>query len=280
MLDAVAADIIVAPHCLESGAQAAEFVHAGAHLRRSACADRIRPKDTRHEPGDAFPIELRGADAGIEADEAQDIALLRRERSVVGQHRDRGAVPRDDVPWGGLHQGRAEFKRVHSFFKVFNCSPPVFGFSSIGAKDSLRNTRETRVFVWNLAALELAESMNATAASVPYEADEFELAGTDADHFPHCRGAARRGKSAAIGSGQSALGMPWSDRSRLPSRQGWHARLHADLTSRRPGRRGAPLAPEIRPHQRADGAAGHGAGYRDRDAKPVSQSQMNKARSL
>jgi flavin reductase (DIM6/NTAB) family NADH-FMN oxidoreductase RutF len=65
----------------------------------------------------------------------------------------------------------------YSFFNAFNYTPPIIGFSSNGAKDSLRNTRETREFVWNLATRDLAEQMNATCASVPYGTDEFALAG-------------------------------------------------------------------------------------------------------
>jgi flavin reductase (DIM6/NTAB) family NADH-FMN oxidoreductase RutF len=65
----------------------------------------------------------------------------------------------------------------YSFFNAFNYHPPIIGFSSTGAKDTLRNVRETGEFVWNLATRELAEKMNATSAMVPYETDEFALAG-------------------------------------------------------------------------------------------------------
>lgn len=65
----------------------------------------------------------------------------------------------------------------YSFFNGFNYQPPIIGFCSTSAKDSVRNARETREFVWNLATRELAEAMNATSASVPYGTDEFTLAG-------------------------------------------------------------------------------------------------------
>jgi flavin reductase (DIM6/NTAB) family NADH-FMN oxidoreductase RutF len=64
----------------------------------------------------------------------------------------------------------------YSFFNLFNYRPPIIGFSSCSPKDSLRNTRENREFVWNLVTRDLAEQMNATSASVPYGTDEFELA--------------------------------------------------------------------------------------------------------
>jgi flavin reductase (DIM6/NTAB) family NADH-FMN oxidoreductase RutF len=65
----------------------------------------------------------------------------------------------------------------YSFFNAFNYVPPIVGFASIGAKDSLNNIRETREFGWNLATRPLAERMNASCAAVLPEVDEFELAG-------------------------------------------------------------------------------------------------------
>lgn len=65
----------------------------------------------------------------------------------------------------------------YSFFNGFNYTPPIVGFASIGAKDSLNNIRETREFGWNLATRPLAEQMNASCAAVPPDVDEFELAG-------------------------------------------------------------------------------------------------------
>ncbi|HEM7877565.1 TPA: flavin reductase family protein [Burkholderia contaminans] len=68
----------------------------------------------------------------------------------------------------------------YSFFNAFNYRPPIIGFSSTGAKDSLRNVQETGEFVWNLATRDLAERMNQTCAAVPYEVNEFELGGLTA----------------------------------------------------------------------------------------------------
>ena len=65
----------------------------------------------------------------------------------------------------------------YSFFNAFNYTPPIIGFASIGAKDTLRNINETGEFVWNLATRPLAEAMNASCAAVPPEVSEFELAG-------------------------------------------------------------------------------------------------------
>ena len=68
----------------------------------------------------------------------------------------------------------------YSFFNAFNYTPPIIGFASTSAKDTLRNARETGEFVWNLATRDLAGAMNATAAHVPHGTDEFALAGLTA----------------------------------------------------------------------------------------------------
>jgi flavin reductase (DIM6/NTAB) family NADH-FMN oxidoreductase RutF len=65
----------------------------------------------------------------------------------------------------------------YSFFNAFNYTPPIIGFASIGAKDTLRNIEQTREFVWNLVTQPLAEAMNATCAPVAPGVSEFELAG-------------------------------------------------------------------------------------------------------
>lgn len=68
----------------------------------------------------------------------------------------------------------------YSFFNAFNYIPPIVGFASIGAKDTLRNVQDTGEFVWNLATRPLAEAMNASCAAVAPEVDEFALAGLSA----------------------------------------------------------------------------------------------------
>jgi len=65
----------------------------------------------------------------------------------------------------------------YSFFNAFAYTPPIIGFASSGAKDTLRNARTTGEFVWNLATMPLAAQMNKTSASVPGDVSEFELAG-------------------------------------------------------------------------------------------------------
>jgi len=64
----------------------------------------------------------------------------------------------------------------YSFFNGFCYKPPIIGFSSTSWKDSVQNIQETGEFVWNLATMDLATQMNATAAHVGRDVNEFEIA--------------------------------------------------------------------------------------------------------
>jgi len=68
----------------------------------------------------------------------------------------------------------------YSFFGLFNYSPPIVAFSSVGRKDTVINAETTRELVWNLATEEFGAQMNASSAAVPAEVDEFDLVGLDA----------------------------------------------------------------------------------------------------
>ena len=65
----------------------------------------------------------------------------------------------------------------YSLFNAFNYTPPLIGFASVGAKDTLRNIEATGEFVWNLATRDLAEAMNLSSAPLPPGISEFERAG-------------------------------------------------------------------------------------------------------
>ncbi|WP_414642832.1 flavin reductase family protein [Bradyrhizobium sp.] len=65
----------------------------------------------------------------------------------------------------------------YSFFNAFCYTPPIIGFASTNWKDSVANIQETKEFVWNLATMDLAQQMNATAAHVPHDVNEFKVAG-------------------------------------------------------------------------------------------------------
>jgi flavin reductase (DIM6/NTAB) family NADH-FMN oxidoreductase RutF len=70
-----------------------------------------------------------------------------------------------------------------SYFTACSSNPPVVVFCPIFrpvppvAKDTLRNIMATREFVVNIVSEEFVERMNATAAQVGPEVDEFELSG-------------------------------------------------------------------------------------------------------
>lgn len=65
----------------------------------------------------------------------------------------------------------------HSFYTVASADPPIVQFTSVGRKDSLTNIEATGEFVVNFASRGLLEQMNASAATVDPDVDEFELAG-------------------------------------------------------------------------------------------------------
>ncbi|ATD72365.1 flavin reductase family protein [Gordonia sp. 1D] len=68
----------------------------------------------------------------------------------------------------------------YSFFNLFNYSPPIIGFASIGWKDTVANAKSTGEFVWNLATEAIGEQMNQTSAALPADVDEFDHAGLTA----------------------------------------------------------------------------------------------------
>jgi flavin reductase (DIM6/NTAB) family NADH-FMN oxidoreductase RutF len=68
----------------------------------------------------------------------------------------------------------------YSFFNGFCYTPPIIGFSSTSWKDTVQNVKDTGEFVWNLATLDLAKHMNATAAHVAPDVNEFQIAGLTA----------------------------------------------------------------------------------------------------
>jgi flavin reductase (DIM6/NTAB) family NADH-FMN oxidoreductase RutF len=65
----------------------------------------------------------------------------------------------------------------YSFFNAVSDRPPIIMFSSDGLKDSVTFAEETGEFVWNMPTYDLREGMNATSASLPRGASEFEHAG-------------------------------------------------------------------------------------------------------
>jgi len=65
----------------------------------------------------------------------------------------------------------------HSFFTISSVVPPVVQFTSVGAKDSLRNAVETGEFVVCLTAEPLLAQVNATSTDYPAGTSEFDAVG-------------------------------------------------------------------------------------------------------
>lgn len=85
------------------------------------------------------------------------------------------------IGWIASHSAARSLNLApYSFFNAFNYTPPIVGFASIGAKDTLRNIEQTGEFTWNLVTRDLAEAMNQTCAPVAPDVSEFSLAGLTA----------------------------------------------------------------------------------------------------
>lgn len=67
----------------------------------------------------------------------------------------------------------------HSFFTISSVTPPVVQFTSVGAKDSLRNAEATGEFVVCLCPEELVEQVNATGTDFPADISEFDAVGIE-----------------------------------------------------------------------------------------------------
>lgn len=65
----------------------------------------------------------------------------------------------------------------HSFFTISSVQPPVVQFTSVGAKDSLRNAQATGEFVVSLCTEELADSVNLTGTDFPPDISEYDAVG-------------------------------------------------------------------------------------------------------
>lgn len=65
----------------------------------------------------------------------------------------------------------------HSFFTISSVQPPVVQFTSVGAKDSLRNARATGEFTICFCPEPLIEQINTSATDYPPGTSEFDMAG-------------------------------------------------------------------------------------------------------
>jgi flavin reductase (DIM6/NTAB) family NADH-FMN oxidoreductase RutF len=85
------------------------------------------------------------------------------------------------IGWISSRDGKGNVNLApYSFFNGFCYTPPIIGFSSTSWKDTVQNVKDTGEFVWNLATVDLAKHMNATAAHVAPDVSEFQIAGLTA----------------------------------------------------------------------------------------------------
>jgi flavin reductase (DIM6/NTAB) family NADH-FMN oxidoreductase RutF len=65
----------------------------------------------------------------------------------------------------------------HSFFTIAGVNPGIVQFTSVGAKDSLRNVLETGEFVVSVCTEALIEKVNLTGTNYPPHVSEFDAVG-------------------------------------------------------------------------------------------------------
>lgn len=65
----------------------------------------------------------------------------------------------------------------HSFFTIASASPPIVQFTSVGAKDTLRNVEETGELTISLASEPLIDLVNDTSARFEADVDEADRLG-------------------------------------------------------------------------------------------------------
>ena len=65
----------------------------------------------------------------------------------------------------------------HSFFTISSVQPPVVQFTSVGAKDSLRNAVATGEFVVSLCSEDLVEQVNRSGTDYPADVSEYDAIG-------------------------------------------------------------------------------------------------------
>ena len=63
----------------------------------------------------------------------------------------------------------------YSYFNAVADKPHFIMFSSVGIKDSVKNSEETGVFTFSLATEKLFDAMNGSSVQAAYNVDEFKL---------------------------------------------------------------------------------------------------------
>src|SRR4051812_40549654 len=96
VLDGIAmstTNIVVAPHRIELRTLGTELFDEWTHLRGGPRPRRVQLECAHHETRHAVPFLLDRACVWIEEHHAQQIALLWRQRAIVGQHHGCRPIP-------------------------------------------------------------------------------------------------------------------------------------------------------------------------------------------
>ena len=117
-------------------------------------------------------------------------------------------VPRPIAWVSSLSAGGVGNLAPHSFFTVACADPGVVQFTSVGAKDTLRNVQETGEFVVNVAPRWLLEQVNNSSAR--FDADTFEAEALGIVMEPQRPGRAGPGRRLA-----GSAGVPAAQHGRL-----------------------------------------------------------------
>lgn len=80
------------------------------------------------------------------------------------------------IGWISSRAGGHDNIAPYSFFNAVAYAPPQVMFCSTGTKDSLHNILETKVFAVNLVGYDARHAMNASAAALARDEDEFAAA--------------------------------------------------------------------------------------------------------
>ena len=103
-----------------------------------------------------------------------------RDRSLLPHDPFKALVAPRPIGWiSTLGRGGEVNLAPYSFFNAVGEGPEMLGFSASGPKDSPTFAGAAEEFVWNLATWELRKAMNATSATLPRGASEFEHAGLE-----------------------------------------------------------------------------------------------------
>lgn len=101
-----------------------------------------------------------------------------------------GSICPRPIAWVSTLDGQGNANLApFSFFNVVSVVPPVLGFSPLldgdsQPKDTIRNLDEVPECVVHIGGEALADALNTTSASVPHDADEFDLAGLEKATMP------------------------------------------------------------------------------------------------